>query len=166
MLPAARKCEADDALEAVGMNECGGGSAGKAGTKEDEAADACRRNAPLRCAVRAHSSSDSAGEGTEEDELDDEDDEDGANACELTLEPEALALAEALVVLRFLIEAEAITCVCAVGGCSCVHVALSRLANCDCDAVSAPTRASDRWSGSANEEKKKGGALSPAAAIS
>jgi hypothetical protein len=82
----------------------------KAGTAEgdatDEAADARRRDAPLRWAVRAHSSSDSAGEGTEEDELDDEDDEDGANVRELALVP--VVLAEA-VVLRFLIDAEAIS---------------------------------------------------------
>ncbi len=107
------------------MYERGGDSMPKAGTAEgeatDEAADAWRRDAPLRCAVRAHSSSDSAGEGTDEDELDDEDDDDGINERELlALVP--VVLAEA-VVLRFLIDAEAITC--AGGGCSCAHVALS-----------------------------------------
>ena len=105
----------------VAVDECGGGSQAKAGSADD-AAEATRGNEPPRCAVRAHSSSDSAGEGTDEEELeDDDDDDDAANVLDAV--PAPVAVAEALV-LRFLIDTEAAVG-CALGGCSYSHVALS-----------------------------------------
>ncbi len=136
LLPASEsECEGRYDVEAemaaedvVAMDECGGGSKAKAGTADDAAGAALRRNDPPRCAVRAHSSSDSAGEGTDEDELedDDEEEEEDEDASVLDVPPalEPVAVAEALV-LRFLIETEAAAGGGAVGGNSCTHVALS-----------------------------------------